>query len=307
MRQSHNMLKTRYRMILSISHLVPDEYLTEKIKRHAPEDYQFFAVVMHIENYQSSSIDECTKSINEQIRGHLREYGVTKREYYEHTVHTNAILAINNHTVRVFDIDAFTGHKRMIYCKRLVSYPEKYVYIGIYAQQNKQAYYVVCDTEREAFTMINHGNPSDNMIVYKIPLYHRGGSKYLFGSCATIRGESTDRLLYFNIAHNLPKTPIAQYEYMMSLLDYEYIQYDIHGNRIKSYWDAGLSISKGFSDFMRPDYFAEMMNNFVPPSGFPIYWGHEYDEEDFGDTVFSFGNVLNGDNITHMRSETNNV
>lgn len=303
MRQLHNMLKTRYRMILSISHLVPDQYLIEKIKHHALDDYPFFAVDMHIDNYQSGSIDECTKSISEQVRDYLREYGVTKREYYEHTAHTNAILAINNHTVRVFDIDVFTRYKRMIYCKRLENYPEKYVYIGICAQQNKQAYYVVCDTEREAFIKINRDNTTDKMIVYKIPLYHRGGSKYLFGSCATIRGKSADNLLYFSIAQDLPKTPIAQYEYMMSLLDYEYIQYDIHGNRIKSYWDAGLSISKGFSDFMRPDYFTEMMNNFVPPSGFPIYWGHEYDEEDLGDTVFSFGNVLNGDNVTHMMSQ----
>lgn len=192
---------------------------------------------------------------------------------------------LSNRTARLFK---YNFEKRVLMLEQCIHKNKcgDYVYIsGHYIHQPPHMF----KTELEAFQYAKQAGHQDIMV-----------SKFAtrwFGKPGAMIGEpSTPNvgLLYAKEPLVPRDDPQKMYDYLMRIVGCEAIYYTSDGTRIKSYWMLGTQYPKGYSDFMRPDFFQDMIQYRRP-----LWWSHE-DEED---KVLNYGNVLTGDNVTHMKGE----
>lgn len=192
---------------------------------------------------------------------------------------------LSNRTARLFK---YNFEKRVLMLEQCIHKNKcgDYIYIsGHYIHQPPHMF----KTELEAFQYAKQAGHQDIMV-----------SKFAtrwFGKPGAMIGEPSTpnvELLYAKEPLVPRDDPQKMYDYLMRIVGCEAIYYTSDGTRIKSYWMLGTQYPKGYSDFMRPDFFQDMIQYRRP-----LWWSHE-DEED---KVLNYGNVLTGDNVTHMKGE----
>ena len=281
------MYKKSLRSVLLLYGTLPDEAATQ---RGIEVDYKYGKLSLGVDDMRKKSVKDVQNIAREYLRFECINYEWSKSIYLKHVKFIYSLILISDRTFRVMRYCP----ERDVYQDQIViplnKFKEPYVYIGV----NQGTYeYVVGMTELETFNKINRHIQTDIMWIYKLSLRHLGGPRYRYAEGDTYRGERMDKLLYWDILPYIPQDPIAHYDYCMRLISYELIGYDIKGNRIKSKWIYGWVSDKGFSDFMNPEYFEQMMS-----LESPIWWEHDAIDEAW--KIADYGNVLTGDNTTHM-------
>ena len=284
------MYKKSLRSVLLLYGILPDEAATQ---RGIEVDYKYGKLSMGVDDMRKKSVKDVQNIAREHLRFECINYEWPKSIYLKHVKFIFSLILISDRTFRIMRYCP----ERDVYQDQIViplnKFKEPYVYIGV----NQGTYgYVVGMTELETFNKINRHIQTDIMWIYKLSLRHLGGPGYRYAEGDTYRGERMDKLLYWDILPYIPRDPIAHYDYCMRLISYEQIGYDIKGNRIKSKWMYGWASDKGFSDFMNPEYFEQMMS-----FESPIWWEHDAIDEAW--KIADYGNVLTGDNTTHFKEE----
>ena len=203
----------------------------------------------------------------------------------KHMIRDCYFFILSNRTARLFK---YNFKKRVLMLEQCVhkNMCGDYIYIsGHYINQPPHIF----RTELEAFQYAKQAGHQDIMV-----------SKFAtrwFGKPGAMIGEPSTpnvELLYAKEPLVPRDDPQKMYDYLMRIVGCEAMYYAPDGTRIKSYWMLGMQYPKGYSDFMRPDFFQDMIQYRRP-----LWWSHE-DEED---KVLNYGNVLTGDNVTHMKGE----
>lgn len=217
----------------------------------------------------------------------------TKKIIHKCEAHVH-FLIMSNRTVRIFKLVDQTTRLQLIQSVRKDQFPTDYAYVtGAYSDQPPRIF----KTESEAFLYARECGYNPIMVSkFALRWFGKPGANY---------GEpfTPNVQILYDRANNIPTDdPQKMYDYLMRIVGCELIEYNIEGDRTSSWWILGEYIPKGYSDFMVPEYFRDMVERFKPPAC-PIWWSHLHEI----DNVINYGNVLTGDNITRMRSETNNA
>lgn len=280
------MYKKSLRSVLILYGILPDEVAAQ---RGIEVDYKYGKSFLGVDDMRRKSVKDVQNIGREHLRFEYINYEWSKSMYLKHVKFIYSLILISDRTFRVMRYCP----ERNVYQDQIViplnKFKEPYVYIGV----NQGTYeYVVGMTELETFNKINRHVQTDEMRIYKLSLRHLGGPGYRYYENDKYHSELLDKLLYWNILPYIPRNPIAHYDYCMRLISFEYVDYDVNGNRIQSTWMYGWASNKGFSDFMNPEYFEQMMS-----FESPIRW--EHDAVDAW-KIADYGNVITGDNMTHM-------
>lgn len=197
------------------------------------------------------------------------------------------LIVINNRTCKIVEFDPYTKRFVLKRCIPITKFYNEYVYIGIGNYRNNSI--LVCATsELEAFRSLNVGTDlEDQMLVYKISVHKFGKPDECMEELSIYGNRLYDDIFYYDILDYINKDSSKLYDYLMRLIQYERIQYDHNGDRIRSDWVYGWIAPKGMSDFYTPDIYQRMIE-----SGDPFRWDHEYED------VINYGNVLTDINTT---------
>lgn len=270
------MFKKNLRTLLLFYISEPD-LVARKIIKHCDLFHQHFGVLTPVVFDQVRSMHD----VNRYVYDALREKG----PLCNHVDETWYMLTITDRSVQLHQVDG----QKMIQLKSIPikKFPERFVYLGFKESKGKVSMHIGM-RELEVFNILRPESDHDSLFVYKIHLHHIGGPGYMFNQLKKSCGKYLDDVYYYDIYDDIPKTPDLLYDYCTRLIMYETIVYDMEGNRIKSYWVDGFMNDIGYSDFVTPDIFQDIL-----ASGDPMKWEHDCEEE------VVYGNVLTANNVTY--------
>lgn len=213
------------------------------------------------------------------------------------SVHAHLVM-INNRTCKIVRFDPYTKRFTLKKCIPVSRFYDGYVYLGV-GNFHDTCTFVCTTSELSAFQSLSaafyafndEADSKDQILVYKISVHKFGKPNECMEELSTYHGRLYDNVFYYDIIDHINKEPTALYDYCMRLIQYERIQYNLNGDRIKSDWVYGYVSPKGMSDFYTPEIYQKMIE-----SGDPFWWDHEFDD------IENYGNVIAGSNITKWNS-----
>lgn len=278
-------------MILSLN---PDQIAIE----HAAEIGYDLSYGHDIPYQKFRTPKDAGKYVIQYINDLCFRFGWNHTKFIKHiTIYANLIV-INTRTCKLVRFDPYTKRFTLKRCIPINRFCDGYVYIGVGNYRDVSTF--VCTTsELSAFQSLtasfyafnDEPDTKDQILVYKISIHKFGMPNECMEELTAYHGRLYDDIFYYDILEYINKEPTALYDHCMRLIQYERIQYNLSGDRIKSDWMYGYVSPKGMSDFYTPEIYQKMIE-----SGDPFWWDHEFDD------IENYGNVIDGINITKWNS-----